>query len=83
MAFDGKKVAQIKVEDIKADAKANGRFDWVKNKTKEITAKETNPMKVFFQLRKAYLSEFYPEMLQKKKSPKKSKPWYESLLEEE
>ena len=83
MAFEGKKVAQIAVEDIKADAKANGRFAWVKAKTAEITAKEENPMRAFFMLRKAYLAEFYPELLEKKKKVKKAKPWFEALLEED
>ena len=81
MAFDGKKVAQIKGEDVMADAKSTGRVDWLKRKAAEIEKKEENPMKAFFQLRKAYLSEFYPELLEKKKTPKKGKSLFEKIAE--
>lgn len=83
MAFDGKKVAQIKGEDVMADAMATGRVGWLKSKAAEIGAKEKNQMKAFFQLRKAYLTEFYPELLAKKKAPKKTKSLFERIAEME
>lgn len=78
MAFDGKKVAQIKAEDVMADAKANGRVKWLKAKAAEVSSIEQSSMKAFFQLRKAYLQEFYPELLEKKKTPKKGKSLWEN-----
>lgn len=81
MAFDGKKVAQIKAEDVMKDAKANGRVKWLKTTAAAIAAKEDNNMKAFFQLRKAYLTEFYPELLEKKKTPKKGKSLFEKIAE--
>ncbi len=81
MAFDGKKVAQIKADDVIADAKANGRTKWLKKKAAEIAGKEDNPMKGFFQLRKAYLAEYYPELLAKKKAPKKGKSLFERIAD--
>ena len=83
MAFDGKKVAQIKAEDVMKDAKANGRVKWLKTTAAAIAAKEDNNMKAFFQLRKAYLTEFYPELLEKKKTPKKGKSLFERIAEME
>lgn len=83
MAFEGKKVAQIKAEDVMADAKANKRVKWLKAKAAEIQKKEENPMKAFFMLRKAYLAEFYPELLEKKKPAKKSKSLFERIAEME
>ena len=81
MAFDGKKVAQIKAEDVIADAKAYGRTKWLKACAAEVQKTQDNPMKAFFQLRKAYLSEFYPELLEKKKTPKKGKSLFDKIAE--
>lgn len=81
MAFDGKKVAQIKAEDVIADAKANGHVKWLKKTAAEIAEKEDNNMKAFFQLRKAYLTEFYPELLEKKKPAKKTKSLFERIAD--
>ena len=77
------KVAQIKAEDIMAHAKANGNVKWLKKKAAEIAKVEQNSMKAFFQLRKAYLQEFLPELLEKKKAPKKSKSLFERIAEME
>ncbi len=81
MAFDGKKVAQIKGEDVMADAQANGRVEWLKAKAAEIGTKQESSMKAFFELRKAYLAEFYPAMLEKKKTPKKGKSLFQKIAE--
>lgn len=81
MAFEGKKVAQIKGEDVMADAQANGHVKWLKKKAAEIAEKEENQMKAFFQLRKAYLTEFYPELLAKKKVAKKGKSLFERIAD--
>lgn len=84
MAFEGKKVAQIKAEDVMNDAKANGHVKWLKKKAKEIGAIEQSSMKSFFQLRKAYLQEFYPELLEKKKKVnKKAKSLFDKIAEME
>lgn len=83
MAFEGKKVAQIKAEDVMADAKANERVKWLKAKAAEVASVEQSSMKAFFQLRKAYLQEFYPQLLEKKKTPKKGKSLFEKIAEME
>jgi hypothetical protein len=83
MAFEGKKVAQIKAEDVMNDARANKRVKWLKNKAEEIGKAEQSSMKAFFQLRKAYLAEFYPELLERKKAPKKTKSLFEKIAEME
>ena len=84
MAFDGKKVAQIKAEDVMKDAVENKHVKWLKAKAAEIAKKEEKPMKAFFQLRKAYLAEYYPAMLERKKKPaKKGKSLFERIAEME
>ena len=75
------KVAQIKLEHIMEHAKKNGNVKWLKAKAAEIQEKESNPMKAFFQLRKAYLAEFLPNLLQKKKSGKKAKSMFDKIAE--
>lgn len=81
MALTDKKMATIKADEVIADAVENGRVDWLKAKAAEIEAKETNNMKAFFALRKAYLAEFYPTMLEKKKAPKKIKGLFDKIRE--
>lgn len=75
------KVAKIKAEDLIAHAKENGHVKWLKKKASEIEKEESNPMKAFFQLRKAYLQEFLPEMLEKKKTAKKGKSLFAKIAE--
>ena len=76
-----KKVAQVKAEHILEHAKANGNVRWLKKTAKAIEAEEPNNMKAFAKLRKAYLGEFMPEMLEKKKSPKKGKNLFQRIAE--
>jgi len=78
MNLKEKKVAQIKVEDLMKDAQENGHVKWLKRKAKEIQEEESNNMKAFFKLKKAYLAEFVPELLEKKKS-KKSKSMFDRI----
>lgn len=77
------KVAQIKLEDIMQHAKENGNVAWLKKKAALIQESEKNPMKAFFQLRKAYLGEFEPKLLEKKKTAKKSKSMFDKIAEME
>ena len=83
MAFEGKKVAQINGEMIMEDATKNKRVKWLKAKAAEIAEKQQNQIKAFSMLRKAYLGEFYPELLAKKKAPKKGKSFFEKIAEME
>ena len=77
------KMAQIKLEHIMQHAKKNGNVKWLKRRASAIQEKETNPMKAFFQLRKAYLSEFAPEVMAKKKPSKKGKSMFDKIAEME
>ncbi len=75
------KLAQIKGEHLMKDAEANGHKEWLKAKAAEIRAEEESNMKAFAKLRKAYLAEFYPEMLEKKKKAAKSKSIFDKIAE--
>ena len=76
-----KKVAQIKAEDIINHAKENGNVVWLKKTAAKIQKNEPNNMKAFAQLRKAYLQEFIPELLEKKKTTKKGKSLFDKIAE--
>ena len=78
-----KKLAQVKAEHIMAHAQENGNVKWLKRKAAEIEKEEPNNMKAFAKLRKAYLGEFMPAMLEKKKSPKKGKSLFQRIAEME
>jgi len=75
------KVATIKLENIIEHAQENGNVKWLKAKAAAIQKTEENPMKAFFQLRKAYLAEFCPELLAKKKTAKKGKSMFDKIAE--
>lgn len=78
-----KKLAQIKAEHIMEHAKENGNVKWLKKTAAEIANEEPNNMKAFAKLRKAYLAEFAPSLLEKKKSPKKGKSLFQRIAEME
>lgn len=78
-----KKVAQIKADDLMAHAKENGNVKWLKNKAAEIAGQGLSNMKAYAALRKAYLQEFVPELLEKKKSGKKAKTLFDRIAEME
>jgi len=65
------KLMKIKSDDIINHAKENGNIKKLQEITKEVAAKETNPMRQFALIRKAYVNEFLPELLEKKKTKKK------------
>lgn len=75
------KVAQIKAADLIAHAQENGNVKWLKKKAAQIQKEEKNNMKAFAQLRKAYLQEFIPELLEKKKTTKKGKSLFDKIAE--
>jgi len=78
-----KKLMSIKAEDLMEHAREHGNVKWLKAKAAEISGEESNNMKAFAKLRKAYLAEFIPEMLEKKKSSKKSKSIFDKIAEME
>lgn len=78
-----KKIAQIKADDLMAHAKENKHVKWLKKKAVEIQKEEENPMRAFAKLRKAYLAEFVPELLEKKKTSKKGKSLFDRIAEME
>lgn len=78
-----KKIAQIKAEHIMEHAKENGHVKWLKKKANEIKASQPNTMKAFAALRKAYLTEFCPELVEKKKAKKKGKSLFDKIAEME
>ena len=71
MAITDKKLAQVKIEDIMKHAKANGNVRWLKAKAEEVEKMDGSRMKKFATLRRAYLAEFLPAMLVRKKKPVK------------
>lgn len=75
------KLAQIKGEHLMKDAEANGHKEWLKAKAAEVRKEEDNNMKAFAKLRKAYLTEFYPQFLEKKKKSAKSKSIFDKIAE--
>lgn len=75
------KVAQIKSDDLIAHAKENGNVKWLKAKAEEIAKQNLSNMKAYAALRKAYLQEFVPELLQKKKTAKKGKTLFDRIAE--
>jgi len=77
------KVAKIKLEHIMQHAQENGNVKWLKKHADEIQKTEPNSMKAFFKLRKEYLAEFCPELLAKKKTPKKGKSMFQKIAEME
>ena len=77
------KVAQIKAEDLMKHAKENGNVKWLKAKAAEIASQNLSNMKAYAALRKAYLQEFVPELLEKKKAAKKGKTLFEKIAEME
>lgn len=78
-----KKLAQVKAEHILTHAKENGNVRWLKKKAAEIEKEEPNNMKAFAKLRKAYLAQFVPELLEKKKTSKKGKSLFQRIAEME
>ena len=77
------KVAQIKAEDLMAHARENGNVKWLKAKAAEIASQNLSNMKAYAALRKAYLQEFVPELLAKKKAAKKGKTLFDRIAEME
>lgn len=75
------KLAQIKGEHLMKDAEANGHKEWLKAKAAEVREEEDNNMKAFAKLRKAYLAEFHPQLLEKKKKTVKSKSIFDKIAE--
>lgn len=65
------KLMKIKSEDLINHAKENGNVKFLKEITAEVASKESNPMRQFAQIRKAYVAKYLPELLEKKKTKKK------------
>ena len=77
------KMMQIKSDDLIRHAKENGNVKWLKAKAAESASQNLSNMKAYAALRKAYLQEFVPELLEKKKAAKKGKTLFEKIAEME